>query len=228
MSSSAIMVLFRGSLTWISAVALIGLLTVGALAESAQAQSTAAVQAATLAEPHSQTDATAAGASTVLKTPTAAVQPIPLSDAKINPVASMLAPNPGANAALAVKSQIDGLELLTPAERRIYQQAASVFPGFCHDWERLLHEREVNNLENLTWRNDGGLEIASYTGYGKLESCQCKASKEGLPIGEIQYEEINYSIIGKTIEEARHATPKSTHQIRTLEIFSWDKGRWFY
>jgi hypothetical protein len=222
------MVLFRGSLTWISAVALIGLLTVGALAESAQAQSTAAVQAATLAEPHSQTGATAAGASTVLKTPTAAVQPIPLSDAKINPVASMLAPNSGANAALAVKSQIDGLELLTPAERRIYQQAASVFPGFCHDWERPLHEREVNNLENLTWRNDGGLEIASYTGYGKLESCQCKASKEGLPIGEIQYEEINYSIIGKTIEEARHAAPKLTHQIRTLEIFSWDKGRWFY
>ncbi|MBV8054035.1 MAG: hypothetical protein JO071_02205 [Deltaproteobacteria bacterium] len=173
------MALFRSSLLWIWVAVPAGLLLASALAEPAQAQSTAALQAIT-----------------------------PLS-----------APNPGAN---------DGLELLSPAQRRTYQRAASMFPGFCHEWERLLHEREVDNLEHLSWREDGGLKTASYTGYGKVESCQCKASREGLPIGIIRYKEINYSIMGKTIQEARHAAPKLIHEIGTLEIFSWDKNKWFY
>ncbi len=228
MNPSTIVALFRSSLAWVWAVALIGFLTVGALAESAQAQSIAAVQAVTLAEPHSQTGAAAAGSSTILKIPAVTTQPNPSRDAKIGPVATMSAPNPVANTASAVQSQIDSLELLTPAQRRTFERAASAFNGFCHDWEHLLHEREVNNLQHLTWHNNDGLETASYTGYGKIESCQCKESKEGLPIGEIRYEEINYSIVGKTIDEARHAAPKLMHQISTLEIFSWDKGRWFY
>jgi hypothetical protein len=228
MSSSANVASFRSSLTWMRALALIGLLTVGALAGAAQAQSTSAVQAVTLTEPHGQTGMTAAGASTILKAPTATVQPIPLNAAKIGPVAAMSAPNSVTNASFVAKSQLDNLELYTKAQRRVYEQAASLFPGFCHDWERLLHEREVNNREHLAWHNDGGQQTASYTGYGKVESCQCKASKEGLPIGEIRYEEINYSIVGKTIEDAIRSTPKLTHQVTTLEIFSWDKGKWFY
>jgi hypothetical protein len=228
MNSSTTVTSFRSALTWRWAVALIGLLTVGALAGAAQAQSTSAVQAVTLAEPHSQTGIMAAGASTILKTPTATVQPVPSNNAKIGPVAAMSTANPAANASFAAKSQLDNLDLYTKAQRRVYEQAASLFPGFCHNWESLLHEREVNNREHLAWRNDGGLKTASYTGYGKVESCQCKASKEGLPIGEIRYEEINYSIVGKTIEEAIHSTPKLTHQITTMEIFSWDKGKWFY
>jgi hypothetical protein len=124
--------------------------------------------------------------------------------------------------------QIDGLESLTPVQRQTYRRAASAFTVFCHDWERLLHEREVNNLEHLSWRKDGGLEMATYTGYGKVESCQCKESKEGLPIGKILYREMNYSIAGKTIDQARHSLPKLTHEISTMEIFSWDKGKWFY
>jgi hypothetical protein len=228
MSSSAIVASFRSSLTWIWALALIGLFSVGALAGAAQAQSTSAIQAVTLAEPHSQTGTMAAGASTILKTPTATIQPVPLNDAKIGPVAAMSAPRPVANASFVAKSQLDNLEFYTKAQRRIYEQAASLFPGFCHNWEHLLHEREVNNREHLAWHNDGALKTASYTGYGKVESCQCKASKEGLPIGEIKYEEINYSIVGKTIEDAIRSTPKLTHQISTLEIFSWDKGKWFY
>jgi hypothetical protein len=122
---------------------------------------------------------------------------------------------------------MDSLESLTPGQRQTFQRATSSFTAFCHDWERLLHEREINNLEHLSWRSDGGLEIATYTGYGKVESCECKES-EGLPIGKLRYKEINYSIAGKTVDEARHAAPKSTHEISTLEIFSWDKGRWFY
>jgi hypothetical protein len=222
MNSSAIRVLVRSSLRWIGAVALIGILTMGALAEPAQAQSTASIQAVTLAEPHSDMGAT--GASTILKTSVATARPIPLSDVRNGPAAA----NSAANASFAAKAQLDNLELYTKAQRRVYQQAASLFPGFCHNWERLLHEREVNNRQHLAWHSDGGLKTASYTGYGRVESCQCKASKEGLPIGEIRYQEINYSIVGKTIEEAIHATPKLTHEVSTLEIFSWDKGKWFY
>jgi hypothetical protein len=210
------------------AVALIGILTMGALAESAHAQSTAAIQAVTLAEPHIQTGAAAAGASTILKTPAATAPPKRLSDLKIDSAAAPSAANPATNASFADKAQLDNLELYTKAQRRVYQHAAALFPGFCHNWEHLLHEREVNNRQHLAWHSDGGLETATYTGYGKVESCQCKASKEGLPIGEIRYQEINYSIVGKTIEEAIRATPKLTHEISTLEIFSWDKGKWFY
>jgi hypothetical protein len=116
----------------------------------------------------------------------------------------------------------------TPALRRTYERAASLFPTFCQDWERLLHEREVNNLEHLSWREQGGLETATYTGYGKVESCECKASKEGLPIGKISYEEINYLLTGKTMDQAKHSSPKLTGHIETLEIFSWEKNGWFY
>ncbi len=139
---------------------------------------------------------------------------------------SSLSPAPGG--APAIKSSIDGLEGLTPAQRRVYKRAASAFSSFCHDWERLLHERELNNLNHLTWRKEGGLEKATYTGYGKVESCECKPSKEGLPIGKIRYSERIYAIAGKTIDEARHAVPKLTQETNTLEIFSWDKDRWFY
>ena len=271
MSLRGIMALFRSSLIWMWPAILAGFLFAIALAQSAQAQSTAVMQAVASAEPHSQIDAAAIGASTILKTPAITVQPIPLSGviqsvpsataqlipasavapllakaatdmnnvatpstgagmaaAKIGAVAPVSASNPGANAASAVQLQVDGLELLSPVQRRTYQRAASAFTSFCHDWERMLHEREVNNLEHLSWREDGGLETATYTGYGKVESCECKASKEGLPIGKIRYEEINYSIMGKTIEEARHAAPKLIHEISTLEIFSWEKGKWFY
>ena len=146
----------------------------------------------------------------------------------IGSVASASVGSPPASAAAPGQLPVDTAEFLTPAQRRSFQRASSAFSSFCHDWERLLHEREVNNLEHLSWRRDGGLETATYTGYGKVESCECKASKEGLPIGKIRYEEIDYSIAGKTVGEARHAVPKLIHEISTLEIFSWDKGKWFY
>lgn len=146
----------------------------------------------------------------------------------IGTTAAASVPNPGVSGVPAGQSQADGLELLSPAERQTYQRAASAFTGFCHEWERLLHEREVNNLEHLSWSEAGGLETATYTGYGKVESCECKESKEGLPIGKIRYLEMNYAIVGKTVDEARHAAPKLMHEISTLEIFSWDKGKWFY
>jgi hypothetical protein len=142
--------------------------------------------------------------------------------------ASAVLPKPAPNPTAAVQPQDSALDFLSPVQRRRYQRAASAFTSFCQDWQRLLHDREVNNLEHLTWQAQGGLETASYTGYGKVESCECKASREGLPIGKIIYEEINYSLVGKTIEEAEHGVPKLMGEIKTLEIFSWEKDRWFY
>ena len=175
-----------------------------------------------------------AAANTVLKASTSPAQ-VNVSTAHIQPVASALVQLPpskgvggGQSSASSTESSTNGLDLLTPAQRRVYRRAASSFTSFCHHWESLLHEREVDNLGHLSWHKDGGLETATYTGYGKVESCECKPSKEGLPIGRIRYEERNYSIVGRTIEEARHAAPKLTHEISTLEIFSWDKGKWFY
>jgi hypothetical protein len=264
MSSSAIVALFQTSLTCLCAAILVGFLPVSALAEPAQTQTTATVQAVAAAEPHSETGAPVTGASTVSRIPTAPMQPPPLGVAiqpisnatsqsiptgavaqlpakattdradvaklstTINTTATKVDAVAGASASSAAQSRIDGIELLSPAQRRTYRRAASAFTGFCHDWEHLLHEREVDNLEHLSWREDGGLKTATYTGYGKLESCECKESKEGLPIGKIRYREISYSIMGKTIDEARHAAPKLLHEISTLEIFSWDNGKWFY
>jgi hypothetical protein len=83
--------------------------------------------------------------------------------------------------------QVRALEQLfsSPAVRRTYEHAATAFPGFCQTWERLLHEREVNNLGHLNWRTLGGIEAANYTGYGKVESCECKACREGPPTGKM-------------------------------------------
>lgn len=209
MSSRMIVVLFQASAVFVGISALSSLWLTSAGAESAQPSKTAG--AAPLASAGLQTTAgNPNGVSSVIKTPAAA------------------STMPGARPVSAVQTQADNVELLTPAQRRSYQRASSAFASFCHDWERLLHEREVNNLEHLSWQQSGGLEMATYTGYGKVESCECHASKEGLPIGKIRYEEMLYSIAGKTVNQARHAAPKIMHEIGTLEIFSWEKGKWFY
>jgi hypothetical protein len=116
----------------------------------------------------------------------------------------------------------------SPAERVRYEKAASRFPNFCHDWQRMLHDREINNLEHLTWQTRDGAETASYTGYGVVETCETKESVEGVPIGKLSYEEMIYYLSGKSADEARHALARVIHQTHTLEIFSWEKDKWFY
>ena len=122
----------------------------------------------------------------------------------------------------------DQLARLTPLQRNRYRVAAAEFPAFCHDWERLLHEREVNNLQNIRWQVSNGYKTASYVGYGKVVRCETKESAEGVPIGKVFYEELKYDLFGKTLEEARHARPRLDGTTTTLEIFSWEKDRWFY
>jgi hypothetical protein len=92
----------------------------------------------------------------------------------------------------------------------------------------MLRDRETNSLAHLIWVTHGGIESTTYTGYGQIDSCETKESVEGVPIGKLSYMEMIYDLEGKTPEQARQAPPKILHQTHTLEIFSWDKNKWFY
>jgi hypothetical protein len=126
-----------------------------------------------------------------------------------------------------VKAAAARLAHLTKAQRHKWDMAQAALPGFCHKWDQMLHDREVNNLSHLDWHKKDGYETASYTGYGEVQSCEAKESDEGIPIGKVSYEEKNYYLTGKTTEEAK-SHPKLIGTTKTLEIFSWEKDRWFY
>jgi hypothetical protein len=141
--------------------------------------------------------------------------------------ANMMALPPGGPSS-EVKAEIQELRAGTPAERRLYAKASAAFPHFCEDWARMLREREANNLTSLNWQEKSGYETASYVGYSPIKTCECKESAEGIPLGKVTYDEQNYYIVGKTLDEAKHAPPKVVGVTHTLEIFSWDKNKWFY
>ncbi len=125
----------------------------------------------------------------------------------------------------------DVLKKLTPERQRLnkeYEEAAALFPSFCQDWDRKLHDREVNNLAHLIWKFENGLETALYTGYSHIESCETHQSPQGFSIGKITYEEYRYKISGKTEEEAKHTHATPVDDTHTTEIFRWEKGKWFY
>jgi hypothetical protein len=129
----------------------------------------------------------------------------------------------------ALKAELERLlARLTPIQRRKYEQASEAFPSFCRDWERKLHDRETDNIAHIAWQQRGGYETASYVGYGPLESCTCKETPSGVPIGKLIYEEYSYYLVGKSLDEARQAKPKLVGQTNTLEIFSFEQDRWFY
>ncbi len=91
----------------------------------------------------------------------------------------------------------------------------------------MLHDREVNNLSHLEWHQQQGYQTATYTGYGKVQGCQAKESDEGVPIGKVSYQEMNYYLAGKSVDDAK-SHPKLLGTTNTLEIFSFEKDRWFY
>ncbi len=108
----------------------------------------------------------------------------------------------------------------------VFDQASGLFPAFCKDWERKLHDRELNNLENVSWKEQDGWKTGTYLGYSPIKSCNCKRSTGGVPIGELTYQETEYYLSGRTVEEARHAQPKPVGITNTTEIFRWDKTKW--
>lgn len=135
---------------------------------------------------------------------------------------------PGGSPSSEVKAEIQQLTEGTTAERRLYARAAAAFPHFCQDWARMLRDRETNNLSSLNWQEKSGYETASYVGYSPIKTCECKESAEGIPLGKVTYDEESYYVVGKTIDEAKHNAPKIVGITHTLEIFSWDKNKWFY
>ena len=109
-----------------------------------------------------------------------------------------------------------------------FKKAAALFPDFCRHWEQDLHERETNNLSKLKFNLKDGFETATYTAYGKVAGCESHQSKDGYSIGKISYEEFIYYLVGKSEDEAKHASPRAISDTHTTEIFRWDNGKWFY
>ncbi|MGH7840067.1 MAG: hypothetical protein ACRETH_00630 [Steroidobacteraceae bacterium] len=130
-------------------------------------------------------------------------------------------------AVFEIKATAQDLARLTAAQRRKWQVAVASLPGFCQDWNRMLHDREVNNLLHLHWHSSADGATATYIGYGTVENCQAKESSEGVPIGKVTYEERDYALSGRNIDDAK-THPQLMRTSKTLEIFSYEKDRWFY
>jgi hypothetical protein len=96
-----------------------------------------------------------------------------------------------------------------------FAKASALFPSFCQDWARKLHDREVNNQNHIAWQEKNGWETGTYTGYGPIQKCECHQSSDGYSIGKVTY-------------EAKHAAPRVTDSTATTELFRWDKNAWFY
>lgn len=146
---------------------------------------------------------------------------------------------PGAGAAAAIKPVLKGLgpggikaaaKKLNPAMARAlkeFEVAKDAFAGFCQQWHKRLVDRQINNASHIDWKLQNGIETGTYVSYGPIETCVCKQAENGIPIGELTYNELDYTVTGKTKGQARHAKP-SVSVVPTREIFSWSKGKWFY
>jgi len=172
-------------------------------------------------------DAQAAPAGSILKTPPDAKSPDVVAAVTTGGATSSASGSEAHKAAVVIEQLGERLERLTKAERKKWELATAALPGFCQDWDRMLHDREVNNLSHLDWHQQQGYQTATYTGYGKVQGCQAKESDEGVPIGKVSYQEMNYYLAGKSVDDAK-SHPKLLGTTNTLEIFSFEKDRWFY
>jgi hypothetical protein len=116
----------------------------------------------------------------------------------------------------------------TKIQKRTFERAAAAFASFCQDWERMLHDRQIDNRAHLELHANGEYETATFIAYSKIESCQCKLSAKGSPLGEMKYKELSYYLVGRTIDDAKSAQPLLYGATDTLEIFSWEKNKWTY
>jgi len=112
-------------------------------------------------------------------------------------------------------------------KRDAIDTALATFDSFCGEWQRMLRDREDNNLRKLTFTRTGEHHRAAYKGYGKIDACTCREVK-GFAIGKLGYNEFDYYLVGNTPEEAKKAKPQVSGTTRTTEIFRWERGKWFY
>lgn len=147
---------------------------------------------------------------------------------------------PAVNVASTDKAVLDGLggsgmqgaaQTLNPVMMRALKQfkiASAAFPDFCRDWAHKLSVREHDNVQHIKWEMHDGVETGSYVGYGAIASCTCKEATNGVAVGILTYKEFDYTLTGKSIEEAKHATPHATSVVPTREIFAYERGKWFW
>lgn len=196
-----------------------------AAAGTAQA---AAVPAPLVPPVTSPTTATLAAAAPVSPSPVA-----PAKLAQTSPLATAIVASTGSPGlkGLGGNGMQGTAQTLNPVMMRAlkkFQVASASFPDFCRDWGRKLSVREHDNLGNIKWMMRDGVETGSYVGYGAIDSCTCKEASNGVAVGVLTYKEFDYTLTGKNIEEARHATPHATAVVPTREIFAYDKGKWFW
>jgi hypothetical protein len=172
-------------------------------------------------------DTQAAAAGSILKTPPDAKSPVVVAAITTGGTTSPATGSEAHQVAVVIEQLGERLAHLTKAERKKWELATASLPSFCQDWDRLLHDREVNNLSHLDWHQQQGFQTATYTGYGKVQGCQAKESEEGVPIGKVSYQEMSYYLAGKSVDDAK-SHPKLLGTTNTLEIFSFEKDRWFY
>jgi hypothetical protein len=148
--------------------------------------------------------------------------------------------SPALNVASATAPVLKGLDgtgmqgtaqALNPTMMRALKQfqiASAAFPDFCREWAHKLSVREHDNLNNIKWVMQNGVETGSYVGYSAIDSCTCKEASNGVAVGILTYKEYDYTLTGKSIEEAKHATPHASSVVPTREIFAYEKGKWFW
>jgi hypothetical protein len=165
-------------------------------------------------------------------------RPVPARQTAADSTAKASAPSSASSANDPVtppsssNSKIDAaLDRLSPARlvrNPRLRRASAHFPAFCRDWERKLVQRTENNLQHIVWKLEHGYETGTYVSYSRIRSCTCKAGTRGVPIGELTYQEVNYQLAGKTIDEARHSKPRPVGITNTTEIFRWGGNKWVY
>jgi hypothetical protein len=109
-----------------------------------------------------------------------------------------------------------------------FRDAETAFPAFCQEWAAKLHRREADNLAHVHWREQNGYETGTYVAYSRIETCACKHSSKGMPVGKLFYHEEVFYLVGHSIEEAQHAKPKLVGTTGTLELFNWNHHHWQY
>jgi hypothetical protein len=199
-----------------------------AVAGGTEAATVPAVPAPVVPPVSSPTTTTLAAAAPVSPSPVA-----PANLAKTSPPATAVLASTGGPVlkGLGGNGMQGTVQKLNPVMIRAlkkFEIASAAFPDFCRDWGRKLSARERDNLRNIKWEMHDGVETGKYVGYGAIDSCTCKEATNGVAVGILTYKEFDYTLTGKSVEEAQHSTPHATAIVPTREIFAYDRGKWFW
>jgi hypothetical protein len=114
--------------------------------------------------------------------------------------------------------------LAAPAAR-----AGQSFDSFCTEWMQKLEQREAQNAAKMSYAQQGGQVVGTYTGYERTPlRCQSRA-KPGAPgVGTLVYNELHLRKAGDTVESAKKSSPQLVEKVEVMEIFRFDGSAWKY